>query len=945
MKRLLRFSSLLLAGILAIEAAHSQDRQENKTQLPSSITVQNGTNAKGKQSIAAIGKLPLNLPTPNAPKSVPSKWNSEGKLFLHLYRQSQQKGTDAQSLSLRERLKTEFGMRQISAGATKSTQDYIPVFLSYNEPSALQEAENLGFIPQTQLSRMCTGLIPVNAASRIEAIDGITRISASIQQEYTNDLSREASRVDHVQDSTRSRYGIDSIFDGKGVVLGIIDGGFDYTHPTFFGIPGDTSTYRVARVWNQTAEGTAPEEFGYGDELIGTQAILEVGYDLSRGQDDFHGTHVAGTAAGSGGGTGYKGMAPASELVFVPTSRGQSEIFDGIAYIRNYAKSVGKPCAINISLGSVIGSHDGKTDLNIAIDELVESDPEGFLIVASAGNNGAQKLHIEASLPDTTSFVNTFLSMSTPSNTRVDIWGGENEDFAVAIALADKEGNIMENSVVSASTQMEPVAYYLSPEGDTSTDIVYAYPSYNANNNKNNIQLIIQAPVCVAQGYYVLLQFQPYPPDTAHLHAWISGGEFANFGFDVMEGNTYYTHGSSSSASRNVLSVGAYNSRRGWRNIEGTSYQNPTENPLGDICTFSSRGPLVGGAIKPDIAAPGATIISAANSFNPVTTLYLIENTEIDGKEYPWALSQGTSMSSPAMAGIAALFLQQDPTMSINELKELLAETSAKDQYTGQEEKNATWGYGKVDATRALQSLTGTKLYPVYIEECEGGRIIVMNGPDSVRSGDLLAENSSLTLQIQTEEFYLFNQWWDGDTSETRTYVLTDSLSISASLEEQLTHVVTIQQNEGGHVQVTSSEGLVRTGSRLLDGSELVFSVRTDPGFVFDKWWDGNTEAPRSYTLHEDLDIQAFFKSEVASNESAQIQSARIYPNPSEGIFHLQCPGATEAKIYNLQGQLIKTIDSNLEICPLNMQKSKPGIYIIRVLYPQGCQTLKAIIQ
>ena len=126
-------------------------------------------------NITNFGTLPTGPSAQKGDKSHPSKWNAAGQMFLNIYQQSRQKGENAQNL--RQQLQEQFGMRSMSLGKNKSMQDYVPVFLSYDDPSALQEAERFGFIPQTKLTNMCTGLLPVKAASKIESIESVTRIS------------------------------------------------------------------------------------------------------------------------------------------------------------------------------------------------------------------------------------------------------------------------------------------------------------------------------------------------------------------------------------------------------------------------------------------------------------------------------------------------------------------------------------------------------------------------------------------------------------------------------------------------------------------------------------------------------------------------------------------------------------------------------------------------
>ncbi len=182
-------------------------------------------------------------------------------------------------------------------------------------------------------------------------------------------------------------------YNGKDVVVGVIDGGFDYTHPTFW--DSTMNTFRVKRVWEQTNNsGTPPNDFDYGSEFGNPTDIVNELYSIS---DASHGTHVAGIVAGGGtniqGCNQYRGIAPESDIVLVNTDMSTLGILHGICYIANYAKSVGKPCVINMSLGGHRGPHDGTSLFDKVCDTLRHLLPEGVILVGAAGNTGNSKAH------------------------------------------------------------------------------------------------------------------------------------------------------------------------------------------------------------------------------------------------------------------------------------------------------------------------------------------------------------------------------------------------------------------------------------------------------------------------------------------------------------------------------------------------------------------------
>ncbi|KRV48579.1 hypothetical protein AQ490_24565 [Wenjunlia vitaminophila] len=113
------------------------------------------------------------------------------------------------------------------------------------------------------------------------------------------------------------------------------------------------------------------------------------------------------------------------------------------------------------------------------------------------------------------------------------------------------------------------------------------------------------------------------------------------------------------------------------------------------LATFSTRGPRSGDfAVKPEISAPGVSIVAAraagTSMGTPVNDHYTSAN--------------GTSMATPHVAGAAAILKQQHPTWSARELKAALVTTAKAGSY-----QVAEGGVGRVDLTRAVsQKAYGT---------------------------------------------------------------------------------------------------------------------------------------------------------------------------------------------------------------------------------------------
>ena len=119
--------------------------------------------------------------------------------------------------------------------------------------------------------------------------------------------------------------------------------------------------------------------------------------------------------------------------------------------------------------------------------------------------------------------------------------------------------------------------------------------------------------------------------------------------------------------------------------ILGTNEGSTTETPL--VASFSSRGPSLAvdsDLLKPDISAPGVDVLAA---YSPTQ----------GGEEF--AYSSGTSMSSPHIAGLAALVKQGRPEFGPMEIKSAMM-TTARDH--AEETSPFAEGAGFVDPTRML---------------------------------------------------------------------------------------------------------------------------------------------------------------------------------------------------------------------------------------------------
>jgi serine protease AprX len=130
------------------------------------------------------------------------------------------------------------------------------------------------------------------------------------------------------------------------------------------------------------------------------------------------------------------------------------------------------------------------------------------------------------------------------------------------------------------------------------------------------------------------------------------------------------------------------------------------------LTPWSSRGPTVSGLAKPDITAPGHTVMAASSNGGRSLPL-----TATPGGYHSWS---GTSMSSPFIAGVAALMLEANPSLTNRDIKTVLATTALDLGYEGWD---GDWGNGLVNPYSAIaqvKGVPGKDIFPTHAHY-EGG--------------------------------------------------------------------------------------------------------------------------------------------------------------------------------------------------------------------------------
>lgn len=588
-----------------------------------------------------------------------------------------------------------------------------------NKAQTLHRLKELDAIVGTVTNSVISAKIPISSIADLNTIPFCTYLQVDEPMQPHLNMARRTTRVDSVHRGIN----LPLRYSGKEVVMGVIDFGFDYNHPSFFDTLGQQ--YRVSKAWDVNVNLNPPQGFGYGNELIGELEIRNEGTDNPQ---QTHGTAVAGISAGSGFGgpsNKYRGMAYESELVFVSVRRdsienqwmqgGFSDFADAINYCFQYADEVQKPAVVNISWGSQSGPHDGTTLFNQVCNNLTGA---GKLLAMSAGNDGEDSIHIKKTFQPTDTLLQTFLKFSSPNymQTWVDIWGDTGMSYTASVALFSN-GQIVSETPFHFS--LDSIFSYTLTGNEPGDSVQVRFIS---EINPYNSKVRLTIPVFNFGNDTVLVSIKS---NSGSIHAWneyyyygYKHGFQSNFSsFDKVgftAGNTQSTVSDNGSA-ESVLMVGAYASKTGFTDINNNNWSYSGYVNSNKLVPFSSRGPLTNGTIKPDLCAPGLTLATAISSYdtdytptglNSDLTVYSTTH-GINNETFYYAEFTGTSASSPAAAGILALLLQVNPTLTPEEAKQILFSTILKDVHTGSLPSvgNNNWGKGKINAYRAILSM------------------------------------------------------------------------------------------------------------------------------------------------------------------------------------------------------------------------------------------------
>lgn len=460
---------------------------------------------------------------------------------------------------------------------------------------------------------------------------------------------------------------------GRGVVLGIIDSGIDYSHPDFRNEDGTT---RIASLWDQTISGNSPIGFELGTEYTKEQindalmqpTPLETLALVPSIDIVGHGTAVAGVAGGNGRVSGGRevGVAPGADFIVVKIGTETEasfprtlEVMRAIKYVLDKAREINKPVAISIGFGMVQGGHDGRTMLEIYIDQMAARWKCN--IIVGTGNQGNQATHTQGIMEIDEEREIQFVISPNQEFYAFNLWKSFIDTFEVKITAPTGEST---DAIASVSNN---VLYAVGK-----TDVFVNFSESSNINPDQQISVFMETQDgSIDAGVWTLTIYGVSIIDGRY-NIWGATEE-------ITEAQTIFLQPTSDitltipSTSRSIMSVAALN---------------PFTN---QIAASSGRGFTRDERVKPDLAAPGVGVITTNNQggYSPAT---------------------GTSIAVAFVTGGAALLMEwgivngNDPFLYGDRLRIALIRNTRR-LVTDISYPNPLWGYGAFCLENTLISL------------------------------------------------------------------------------------------------------------------------------------------------------------------------------------------------------------------------------------------------
>ena len=452
---------------------------------------------------------------------------------------------------------------------------------------------------------------------------------------------------------------------GRGVLIGIVDTGIDYTKNAF---RFEDGTSKILFLWDQTVDGPRPAELYFGSAYDREQINEALRSDDPHSivptiDEDGHGTFLASVAAGNEKNE-YIGAAPQASLIVVKLKRARryyinryllspddpnlyesSDYLLGVKYILERAQELDMPAVVCVGMGSNSSAHDGNTLFEDYVSFV--SQRAGFAFVTAAGNEANAKHHTQGRIPRSSSTETISIKVGRQGVSFSVIIFGPAFD-KVSLGVTSPTGEVLPRIPFKSGLEfsekliLEDTVIYLKYYKDINNNLIVGLR--NATEGIWDITLFGDS---IVSGEY---------------WAWLPITGQVSDSVEFLKPVPEYTIVYPATALR-TITCGAYNS---------------SDNSL---FVASSWGPTRLPRMSPDFVAPGVSVKGL----------------------YPtgYGTMTGTSVATAVTAGAAALLMEWGvvqgnmPTLNGDLIRSLLISGCVRDANISY--PNVKWGYGKLN--------------------------------------------------------------------------------------------------------------------------------------------------------------------------------------------------------------------------------------------------------
>lgn len=605
-----------------------------------------------------------------------------------------------------------------------------------------------GVVLQDFWDGISAAFLPVDSLGVLDRCEHIMRMEANEPGRIMNDTSAIITGVDK---AWAGQDALPQAFTGKGVYAGIMDIGFDFTHPAF---RNDDGTSRIKWFWDPAAPDGTPDELGM--TYTSPEMVLAARHTTDAALEN-HGTHCMATMAGNGLDGHYVGMAPEADIIgsytfigghHIPHVASANErlaeyLKDHLPDLQDFtdssfellgtdtwhilplyrifkqADAEGKPCVVSWSFGAnLLFSNYSQDWMFLYRTILNRMLGPGHIVVAAAGNEGDFETYVkkeEGKIQEQDIYyLEEDLDYYFEIRTAIDTL-----DFTLSFTFEDGVDTV----TFDMNEMVDSLIYYnyVSIQKNTNSD--ESSNEQDLQIDTNLIKVVVRRIFDDKPIFYAQITF---PESYADTHSNKTGTILINtlkevelcgvpYSLTFSPDNYFNSRGCHLSTIdypanlERLIAVGAMHHRSSFTTVSGDTISSMWGSQEGHLVSFSGCGPtLDGGLIKPDVVAPGVNIISALNSFYPYYGHNIVYETEAFGRKYSMFPMDGTSMATPMVAGIIALWLQAKPDLTPEDILGVIERTShqPEPELSGTE-KNNYYGYGEIDAYAGLLDILG----------------------------------------------------------------------------------------------------------------------------------------------------------------------------------------------------------------------------------------------